>query len=58
MTTDYTTLSVGTCNVVTMSVTTMKFLIEIMSTLKVIKSYIKQNLTLVVMGLFNKFHMK
>ena len=72
MTTRVLTLSAETNYVMTTSVTTMHFFIEIMSTLKAIncpfeRSYDKQNITLVVVisyeiiklaeGSFDKFHM-
>ena len=41
MTTYYITLSAGTNNVVTMSVTTMQFFSKIEQTLKAIKSHLK-----------------
>ena len=55
MTTRALTLSVGTSNVMTTSVTTMHFSLKKMSTLKAIKShfersYDKQNITLVVIS--------
>ena len=68
MTTSALTLSAGTSNVMTTSVTTMHFsLKKKLSTLKAIKShfersYDKQNIRLVVIsydeGSFDKFHMK
>ena len=55
MTTRVLTLSAGTSNVMTTSVTTMYFFVEIMPTLKAIissfeMSYDKQNITLVVIS--------
>ena len=55
MNTRYITLSAGTSNVMMTSVTTMLFFVEIMSTLKAIKSsinrsYDTQDITLVVIS--------
>ena len=55
MTTRVLTLSAGTSNVMATSVTPMHFFVEILSTLKAIKSsfkrsYDKQNITLVVIS--------
>ena len=55
MNTRYITLSAGTSNVMTTSVTTNAFFVEIISTLKAIKSsfersYDKQDITLVVIS--------
>ena len=65
MNTRYITLSAGTSNVMTTSVTTMLFIVEIMSTLKAIKSsYDKQSWSFhmkfikLAEGSFDKFHMK
>ena len=55
MTTRYITLSAGTSNVMTTSVTTIHFSLKLLSTLKAIKrsferSFDKQNITLVVIS--------
>ena len=72
MTTHYLTPFAGPCNVLMTSVTTMQFLIEIMSTSMVIKSYLNGHMINRILhkwsfhmkfikltkGSFNKFHMK
>ena len=62
MTTHVLTLSAGTSNVMTTSGDNNAFFVEILSTLKAIKSsfkrsYDKPNITL-AKGSFDKFHMK